>query len=294
VRIGITDSGLGGLSVCAAVEADLREAHTAGRGVELVYLNAALRDDFGYNSMPSRRQKVDTFGRFLSNVAEAYAPDLLYVACNSLSVLLPDCRGSWRGVMPVQGIVATGTAALHAELKADPRAGVLVLATPTTVQEATYRRNLIGAGIAAERVVQQACPDLATAITNDHTGQRARQLLERLIPEALRQFRTPPDRLIVFLGCTHYGYQSELIGQMLRRHVGRVTLLNPNRGAADEIVQGLDMDSVGQPLRVRFATPYPIPAEAQATLPYYLGNRAPLTLAALHSAEIDQALYRGV
>ena len=44
MRIGITDSGVGGLSVCAGVEASLRES-PCGQDLEILYLNAAQRDD---------------------------------------------------------------------------------------------------------------------------------------------------------------------------------------------------------------------------------------------------------
>jgi glutamate racemase len=41
LRIGITDSGVGGLSVCAEVEARLRQSPVQ-EDIELIYLNAAI------------------------------------------------------------------------------------------------------------------------------------------------------------------------------------------------------------------------------------------------------------
>ena len=66
MRIGITDSGVGGLSVCAEVEAGLRES-PAGQDIEVVYLNASLGGDpleldvYGM-SLSLRRQQARCFG----------------------------------------------------------------------------------------------------------------------------------------------------------------------------------------------------------------------------------------
>ena len=76
MRIGITDSGVGGLSVCAEVEARLRSGPPAG-DIEILYLNAALRDDYSYNAMDSRTDKLETFGSFLDRVEAFYRPDFL-------------------------------------------------------------------------------------------------------------------------------------------------------------------------------------------------------------------------
>jgi glutamate racemase len=155
MRIGITDSGVGGLSVCAELETRLREEPIA-EDIELVYLNAALRDDYAYNAMASREQKLETFDRFLENVTALYRPDLLYIACNSLSVLFQDPYFEHHRRFPINGIVETGTAAILSALQEDEESAVIIFATPTTVEEGTYPRNLVRAGIAPERIVQQA------------------------------------------------------------------------------------------------------------------------------------------
>ena len=71
--------------------------------------------------MPSREVKLQTFDRFLQSVTGRYAPDLIYVACNTLSVLLPDTPYFHKAVIPVKGIVETGAELLVRELEADPR-----------------------------------------------------------------------------------------------------------------------------------------------------------------------------
>src|SRR3954463_16022076 len=106
MHILITDSGVGGLSVCAYAE---RFVRTCGftEPVRLTFANAAPANDYGYNSMPNREAKLETFDRFLRNVTERFAPDLIYVACNTLSVLLPDTPYFASAQIPVKGIVKT-------------------------------------------------------------------------------------------------------------------------------------------------------------------------------------------
>ena len=91
MRIAITDSGVGGLSVCADVEARLRRHPPAGP-VELLYLNAALEDDYSYNSMPTRDEQLRTFDNFLHAAAERYKPDLLVRVYLDARQAGPACR----------------------------------------------------------------------------------------------------------------------------------------------------------------------------------------------------------
>lgn len=290
MRIGITDSGVGGLSVCAALEARLRQS-PLDSDVEIVYLNAALRDDYAYNAMPTREAKLDAFACFLENAYRRYRPDRLFIACNSLSVLFRDPLFDPQRRVPVRGIVRTGVEAMRSGLRTQPDAAVAVFATPTTVSEGSYLHALLKDGLNASRVVQQACPGLPDAISNDHSGGEARALLERFVPEALARFPNPPDRLIAFLGCTHYGYQATVFETLLRERVARTTVLNPNPAAARDIVTWLDRPAGNGALSVRVVSPYRIPEKPLASLTRYLGESAPATVAALLDASCDPGLY---
>src|SRR5215467_10337789 len=120
MHILITDSGVGGVSVVAYAE---RFVRTRGftEPVRLTFANAAPANDYGYNSMPSHAVKIETFDRFLRNVTGRFAPDMIYVACNTLSVLLPDVS------VPAKGIIGTGLELLVRALS--PDAYALIFAT---------------------------------------------------------------------------------------------------------------------------------------------------------------------
>lgn len=290
MRIGITDSGVGGLSVCAELEA-LLDRSPIGEDIEIFYLNAALQDDFSYNSMPSRQQKLEAFDRFLDNINRKYRPDLLFIACNTLSVLFRDpCFDVYRDI-PIFGIVDAATKEIVSALREDNSSHVIVFATPTTVQEGTYGHELTTAGIPAERIAQQACPDLPDAISNDYTGALASELLQDIIPAALQQLPAIPAKVLAFLGCTHYGYQARLFRKLLLEHVESVRILNPNPAAAGSILKQLKPLPGNGSVDIRFITPYAIPARPLRSLSHYLGEKAPATVAALQNFTRDPNLY---
>ena len=289
MRIAITDSGVGGLAVCADVEARLRRDPPAGP-VELLYLNAALEDDYSYNSMPTRAEQLRTFDNFLRAAAERYAPDLLFIACNTLSVLFRDPWFDTHRDVPILGIVEAGRRELEAAWRADPKASLILFATPTTIEDGAYAQYLQELGAPPERIAQQACPGLPDAISNDASGALATELLQRFVPEALARFARLPSRVAAFLGCTHYGYQAGLFEQELRKTVGDVRILNPNRRAgrmiADEIGRRSSANATADgTVSIRFVSRYAVPDAPRRSLAHYLEANAPATVAALQGFE---------
>ena len=280
MRIGITDSGVGGLSVCAELEARLRQSPVR-EDIEIVYLNAAIEDDYSYNSMPDRQTKLQAFDRFLYSVREKYQPDLLFIACNTLSVLYQDSYFDHHRHMPIEGIVHSGiremlTASVH-----DSDLAFIVFATPTTIQEGVYGNALRENGVPARQVVEQACPGLPDAISNDGSGLLASQLLKRFVPAALEQFDSIPSNVVAFLGCTHYGYQAVQFKKALQAFVPGARLLNPNQGAVETILSRLKTEPGHGSFTVEVITRYIIPDVAISSLSAYIGELAPETLSAL-------------
>lgn len=283
MRIGITDSGVGGLSVCAELEARLRRSPVR-ENIDLLYLNAAIEDDYAYNSMPDRPTKLRAFARFLHSVQQNYQPDLLYIACNTLSVLFEDPYFDHYRHLPIEGIVDTGTMKMLKEFESDSNATFVVFATPTTVDEAIYGRRLRAHGVPANHVIEQACPGLPDAIANDGSGQLAVELLAGFIPAAFRQMDHQPDHVLAYLGCTHYGYQAVRFKAILDRLAARVTVLNPNNGAVDQILSHVDARTGTGKLEIEFVARYVIPGVVIDSLSMYVGKKAPKTLSALVNA----------
>ena len=86
VTILVTDSGLGGLSVAADVAARLPESGVF-ENARIVFFNSLFHNRSGYNSLKSQDEKVRIFNIALKTMKKKYHPDLLLIACNTLSVL---------------------------------------------------------------------------------------------------------------------------------------------------------------------------------------------------------------
>ncbi|HEX8280310.1 MAG TPA: aspartate/glutamate racemase family protein, partial [Chthoniobacterales bacterium] len=208
MHVLITDSGVGGLSVVAYAERFVR-THGLDQPVQLTFANAAPANDYGYNSMPTREEKLATFDRFLRNVAERFGPDAIYVACNTLSVLLPDTPYFANAPTPVNGIVETGASLLLRALQADPRSVAIIFGTQTTIDAGTYPRLLEASGVDASRIVSQACPGLADTISEDREGTRTGVEIRGWVRAAIEKMQQANAPVVAALACTHYGYRKD-------------------------------------------------------------------------------------
>ncbi len=85
VTIVVTDSGLGGLSVVADLASRL-PASGIVRSARIVFVNALLDDAIGYNDLRDEADKVRVFDAALAAMESRFRPDLILVACNTLSV----------------------------------------------------------------------------------------------------------------------------------------------------------------------------------------------------------------
>jgi len=283
MHILITDSGVGGLSVCAYAERFVR-THGFTEPVRLTFANAAPENDYGYNSMRTREEKLATFDRFLRNVTTRFAPDLIYVACNTLSVLLPDTPYVAGAEIPVKGIVGTATDLMLKELHADPRSVALIFGTQTTIDAGTYPRLLQERGIDASRIVSQACPGLADTISEDREGTKTAAEIRGWVDRAIAQMQTKDAPVVACLACTHYGYRKEVFAAALAEAGIEAQVVNPNESAVDELfpppskgaAEGLHRD-----VDVSFLTRYAIPAATIEALTWFLSDISPRTVAAM-------------
>ena len=278
MHILITDSGVGGLSVVAYAE---RFVRTRGfrEPVRLTFANAAPANDYGYNSMPSRETKLQTFDRFLTNVTKRYAPDMIYVACNTLSVLLPDTPYVAHAAIPVKGIVETGVDLVARELEADPHRIAMIFGTQTTIDAGAYPRALEQRGIDAPRIVSQACPGLADTISEDRDGTRTRAEIARWVAAAIGKMQQKDRPVVACLACTHYGYRRDLFARALAEAGVRAGVINPNERAVGDLFGDAGGDNRDAP--VQFVTRYAIPPATIEALTFFLEDISPRTVVAM-------------
>jgi len=192
-RIGVFDSGVGGLTVLRALASHL-PAH-------YLYFGDTARLPYGTKSA----ETVARYAIGASKYLEAQAIDFLVIACNSATALaLPQIQQSIR--VPVAGVVEPG-AAMASEVSQSRSA--IVIATDATVSSHAYRFALQRHGMQA---YEKACPLLVPLVEEgwiDHpvTEQVARIYLGEAFSAA------PEHADVMVMACTHY----PLLAPLLRR-----------------------------------------------------------------------------
>ncbi len=185
-RIGIFDSGVGGLTVQRAILEALP-------GADTVYLGDTARLPYGTKSADTVTQYSLRSARFLAR----HEIDLLVVACNTASsVALPALRAEM--AVPVLGVVEPG-ARVAARRSRSGRIGVI--GTQGTISSGAYQ-----AAIARERpdaqVLAKACP-LFVPLAEEGWTDPADEIVRGVVRRYLGGVRASGVDVLV-LGCTHY------------------------------------------------------------------------------------------
>ncbi len=219
--IGVFDSGLGGLTVAAALAAHLPDER-------LIYLGDTARVPYGTRSPGTVVRYALTVADFL----RARGIKLLVVACNTVSAHAIGELAEGQTV-PVVGVIGPGA---RAALAASKGGDIAVLATPVTVTSNAYRRA-IRRRSPGRAVHQIACPLLVPLAEEGWFDHPATRLVvqEYLAPLA----DTKVDTII--LGCTHYPLLRETIRATVDALIGpHVALVDSATATAEDVGYTLD------------------------------------------------------
>jgi glutamate racemase len=292
ITVVVTDSGLGGLSIAADAARKMAE-RGAYRQVKIIFYNALFTGEGGYNSLPRRADKVRIFDRALRDMQERYAPDVILIACNTLSVLYGATDFAAETQTPVVGIVDGGVELIADRLQAGDRDRVLIFATETTVDEGAHKAGLMSRGISADRIVFQKCPELASYIEEGFDGMETRFLIDAYVDEALASAGESDGALYVSLNCTHYGYAIEAWRDAFAsRGIPVAEVLNPNDTMVDILLpESLRGRRESVDVTVRAVSMVEIPAEHRESIGRWLRERSPAPADALRDYELKPDLF---
>ncbi len=191
-RIGVFDSGVGGLTVLKSLAESL-PAH-------YVYFGDTARLPYGTKSAETVARYAIGAARFL----ESQKIDLLVIACNTASALaLPQIKEA--ATVPVVGVVEPG-AAMASQVSQSRRA--VVIATEATVSSHAYRDALQRHGVEA---FEKACPLFVPLVEEGWTEHPVTEQVARIYLDEALAGGDGADVLV--LACTHY----PLIAPLLRR-----------------------------------------------------------------------------
>jgi len=198
--IGIFDSGVGGLTVLAALRRRLPAEH-------LLYLGDTARVPYGTKSPES----VQRYASHAAGWLTARGIKLLVVACNTASAVALETLRVELDPIPVIGVVEPGAVAAVAASSCQRH---LVLATEATASRHAYRAAI--RQLAPEAVVEELGCSLFVALAEEGWGDDdvARAVARKYLGHiAARPADSRPDTAI--LGCTHFPLVGGVIAEVL-------------------------------------------------------------------------------
>ena len=210
--IGVFDSGVGGISVLAALERVLPME-------DFVYFGDTLHAPYG------TKPEAEVLGYVREIMAHLMARDVkaVVIACNTAtSVAAAHLREELS--LPIIGMEpALKPAAEHR------RGGtILVLATPMTLRLPKFQALYARYGEGAEPL---PCPGLMDLVEQEDFTQARRYLQEHFAPFDMGQVDA------VVLGCTHYSFLRPVLRELLPESV---PVLDGNQGTARQLARVLE------------------------------------------------------
>lgn len=199
VKIGVFDSGVGGLSVVNAIKKALP-------GLEIIYKEDKEHVPYGTRS-------VEEIHSFVKPIFQSFIDEgcqIIVVACNTVTTnLISRLRGEFSipmvGMEPMVKPAATNT-----------KSGVIaVCATPRTLESQRYKwlKDEFAKNV---QVLEPDCSDWAYMV---ETNRVDREKIAKTIENSIN---AGADQIV--LGCTHYHWIEELIKQMTN---GRAQVIQP-------------------------------------------------------------------
>ena len=228
IKIVVTDSGLGGLSVAEDIYHKIKDTKIYDK-VDIIFANALFDANSGYNRLTDRNEKIRIFNEALYGIEKNFNPDYIFVACNTLSVLYNKTEFSKNTDAKVITIVDYGVNLIDENLRKNNNSNVIIFGTKTTINGNTYGKLLINRKYNKDRIVSQACPELQEYIEKDPKGEETFNLISKYVGPAINKLNNPENDLYASLNCTHYGYSDDLWEKAFNQHNIKLKgLLNPN------------------------------------------------------------------
>jgi len=203
--LGVFDSGLGGLTVAAA----LRRALPSER---IIYLGDTARVPYGTRSA----ETVVRYARGCAKLLLDRGVKALIIACNTVSAVAVDILRAELD-LPVLGVVEPGARAAVEALNHSGRRGPIgVLGTAGTVASGAYPRAVSQLSTRLE-VVAQAAPLLVPLVEEGWLSGDVPRLAVRRYVEPLVLAQVD----VIVLGCTHYPLLKPVISEVAAELSGR-------------------------------------------------------------------------
>jgi len=234
-RIGLFDSGVGGLSVLRHLV-----SITPSDALEFVYLGDTARCPYGNRPQSEIANFVDEIVSWLT----MFQLDSVIMACNTSAAIAKDA--ALKAAAQVPGVKVFDLIEPTADwLVANPLPAVGVFATMNTVKSKAFSRALSTRGFAGE-VLEIACPKLVPLIESGRLGEaQCEAELEAALTEYLQALAGVSG---LIFGCTHFPFVADRIeklagGKLKELFPSGLKLIDPAHALAYQML-GLDAPPV--------------------------------------------------
>ncbi|HYW50059.1 MAG TPA: glutamate racemase [Gemmatimonadaceae bacterium] len=223
--IGVFDSGIGGLTVVAAIMRTLPDER-------VVYVGDTARVPYG----PKSPDTVLRYSRQIAAFLLEQRVKAIVIACNTATAHALEALQREVSV-PVIGVVTPGA---RAAVRATRSGRVGVIGTTGTINSGAYHRAI--ASLAPEAVVTGvACPLFVPLVEEGWVSHPATRLIADSYLGAMREHGV--DTLV--LGCTHYPLLAPMIAEVVGSDVTLVDSAAETALALRDVLQEHDLCASG-------------------------------------------------
>lgn len=223
MKIGVFDSGLGGLTVLKALWQSFPQA-------DYIYLGDTARVPYGIRS----RDVIIRYARESLQFLQSQSIELCVVACNTVSAYALETLAA-EFPFPIIGVVEPG---VRAAIAAKPSHAVGVIGTEATIRSRAYESRLQDA-LPHLEILSQPCPLFVPLVEE---GWLAHPVTESVIATYINHFRERHIDVLV-LGCTHY----PLLKPLIQKVVGEdVLLIDSAEEIAHDVARRFNLSSRAQ------------------------------------------------
>ncbi|NEO25520.1 MAG: glutamate racemase [Kamptonema sp. SIO4C4] len=262
-RIGVFDSGVGGLTVLRQLKQQLPKE-------SILYFADTARLPYGTRT----KEEILQFVREILTWMQAEGVKMVIMACNTSSALaLEEVRQEFP--FPIVGLILPGARAAVQQGRS-----IGVIATPATVASNAYRRAILEADATVD-ILQIGCPEFVPLIeqnrlTDPYTYKIAKQYLQPLLAR-------PIDTLIY--GCTHYPHLAPVLKTILPPAVKTVNPAYAVAIAAEKELKLLNLNNSHDALPTRFCVSGD-PQQFAMLSQQFLGDRPTVEKVYLHAIHL--------
>lgn len=199
MKIGIFDSGVGGLSVLKKIKEKIDFA-------DVIYYGDSMNSPYGSKTIKEIQDLSLKIGEFLID----NQVDIIVVACNTATAASLDVLKERFTSIPIIGVIQPGAAMA---IKQSKNKKIGVLSTPLTAKSGIYEKFIKALNRKCE-VYQKGCDLLCPMIERGWESSDKNTALLKAYVDQL-----PKDIDTLILGCTHYPLIREEIEKLVDKKI---------------------------------------------------------------------------